>query len=132
MIWALLAILGVPLWLVAGALGAAVWNRSRVTNEAGSFTIRLRSVHGVSHGTWSRKARARWMHDVLIVSRGPGLGQTSGYPVASQARAPHPDPATCKGLGDAPIALSIGTDHGDSFEIAAAADDADLLFLPFS
>ena len=72
------------------------------------------------------------MHDVLLVSHGPGLGQTNGYPVASQTQAPPPDPATCKGLGTAPVALSIGTDDGKSYEIAASAGDADLLALPFS
>ena len=90
--------------------------------SADCFAIRMRPIHGISQGKWGRKVHARWMHDVLLVSHGPGLGQTNGYPVASQTQAPPPDPATCKGLGTAPVALSIGTDDGKSYEIDLAKE----------
>lgn len=132
MIWALLAILGVPLWLVVGALGAALWNRSRVRSEPGAFPIRMRLVHGVPSESWGPKVTARWAHDVLIVHHGLGLARIDPYPVTSCAQAPRPDPSACKGLGETPVALSIGTDDGSAYEVATAVESADLLESPWS
>ena len=46
MIWALLVALGVPLWLVAGGLCAALISRRRVMRLPGTFTCKARCEPG--------------------------------------------------------------------------------------
>lgn len=131
MIWALLALLGVPIWLVLGALGASLWNRRRFLSQPGVFALRVRPLESGVPGAWRRKAYGRWVRDVLLVNSGIALVRTTAYGVVSHAAATRPDPESCKGLGGEPVALAIELDDGRSFQVAAAASDARDLVLPF-
>lgn len=75
MIWALLAFLGVPLWLVAAALVASLWSRRRFKSQPGVFRLKSR---GPDEGRWSRAfSYGRVVHDVLVVNVGLALIRTS-------------------------------------------------------
>ena len=87
MIWALLAILGVPIWMVLGGLIGAIFNRRRVQRSEGVFAVRMRGV-AEDEGKWGRKASARWVHDVLIVNTGIALAQTEASGVQQIAKPP--------------------------------------------
>lgn len=68
MIWVLLAMLGVPIWLVVGALGGAVISRRRLQGQDDVFAV-SRRAHG--EDDWPRRpAFGRHVHDVLLVNSG--------------------------------------------------------------
>lgn len=119
MIWALLAILGVPIWLIVGALGGTLWSRRRVRSQPGIFRIGVRDAGGDS---WPRVAAyGRLVRDVLIVSRGAALVRTEVYPIVDarpvdHATAPkHPDDATVRLIvvdGAADIEVAVPAEVG--------------------
>lgn len=79
MVWALLAILGVPIWLVVGTLAGALWNRRRFRSQAGVFPIATRTA---GDGSWPRTvAHGRLVRDVLVVNRGLALVRSELYPI---------------------------------------------------
>ena len=79
MIWALLAILGVPLWLIVGALAGTLWSRRRFRAQDGVFRIAIRDL---GQDSWPRVAAyGRLVRDVLIVNRGAALVRTEVYPI---------------------------------------------------
>jgi len=55
MIWALLAILGVPIWLIVGALIGGNMARRRFINTPGVFPLRVRPLPS-EDGKWGGKA----------------------------------------------------------------------------
>ncbi len=62
MIWATLALLGIPIWLIAIVLVAAFRNRNKVRANPDVFEYKLKKDDG-----WKRKkGYARWVSDVLI------------------------------------------------------------------
>lgn len=79
MIWALLALLGVPIWLMVGALGGAVWGRRRFRSQPGVFPIAMRAV---GHDAWPLAVSyGRLVRDILVVNRGLALVRTELYPI---------------------------------------------------
>ena len=71
MIWALLAILGVPIWLVLGALGGALISRHRTRSRPDVVRVKLR---GLEQDRWPRRASyGRAVHDVLVLHVGLAL-----------------------------------------------------------
>jgi hypothetical protein len=71
MIWALLALLGVPIWLVLGALGGALILRRRTRSQPGVVRIKIRPVDA---DAWPRRASwGRGVHDVLVLHTGLAL-----------------------------------------------------------
>ena len=85
----LLTILGVPLWLVLGGVGAGLWSRRSFRKSPGVFAVKARVVDSAAPlPKWKRKASyARWVHDVLIVHQGLGLVRNRALPVASASPA---------------------------------------------
>ncbi len=73
----------------------------------------------------------RWAHDVFLANKGIALVKTEAYPVVSHGPAPAPDPGRCKGLGDDLVAITVTVDDGAVYELATAAEHAELLTLPF-
>ncbi len=125
-----LAALGVPLWLVLGALAAGLWSRRTFRRTPGVFTARCRLVGAGTPSSWPRrKVFARWVHDVLIVHQGVALVRNRALPVAGLV-------ATIitgdvKGLGAQPAAVRVRLDDGAELEVAAASADRDHLLGPF-
>ena len=112
MIWALLAILGVPIWLVAGGLGAAVWSRRRFRAQPGVFRIAVRSAGADS---WPRVASyGRLIRDVFVVNRGLALVRTELFPILDVQGLDGPLPA--KMDGDATGRL-LCIDRHDDLEV---------------
>jgi hypothetical protein len=119
MIWALLAILGVPIWLVVGALSGALISRRRFRAQDDVFALSRRE-HGEDN--WPRRlAYGRYVHDVLLTNSGLALVRTAVEPVAHMDRLPL-DGAEGK-LVD-PQAWTVTLENGQRFAIAVAAADA--------
>ncbi|MGN6243233.1 MAG: hypothetical protein ACTHQ3_06105 [Motilibacteraceae bacterium] len=127
----LVVVLAVVL-LVAG-LGAAVVLRHWRRERNGSFACRMRP-RGAPVGSWwpRRPARARWVHDVLVVSSGPWLLAHRVLPVATAFGAPHRiSGRDLSGLGDRPEALEVQLDDDTVLELAASSADRGRLVGPY-
>ncbi len=127
MIWALLALLGVPIWLIIGALIAVSVSRRRFQRSEGVFPLRMREA---SDTKFQKKAHGRWVHDVLIVNKGLALVLTNPYGIQSLRRN-QDNAAPIKGLGDIPLVFDIQTDEGTSLVMAIPAEHRDLGVGPF-
>ncbi len=113
MIWALLAILGVPIWLIVGALTAAVISRRRFKAQPGVFRIKLRPV---DEDRWPRRtAYGRLVHDVLIVNSGIALIRTTVRGIRSVAD--HPAGEEVPGF-DRPETFELTFDDGSAALVA--------------
>lgn len=81
MVWALLAILGVPIWLVIGGLGGAIWSRQRFKSQPEVFPVKERSS---GSDRWPRsRAYGRVVHDVLVINAGLALVRTEVRGIAA-------------------------------------------------
>jgi len=123
MIWALLAILGVPIWLIVGALGGAVWSRRRFRSQPGVFPIMVRTE---GKDSWPRVvSHGRLIRDILVVNRGLALVRTELYPIVDVRPLEGPVPEK---ISDGTGRL-IGTD-GRDLEVGlplAVGEQLDLL-----
>jgi hypothetical protein len=119
MIWALLAILGVPIWLVVGALGGAMISRRRFRSQDDVFALSRRE-HGESD--WPRRlAYGRFVHNVLLTNSGLALVRTQVEPV--DRLDPLPGGSAVSKLAD-PRAWTVTLEDGQRFDIAVAGADA--------
>jgi hypothetical protein len=137
MIPLLAALLGIPIWLVVGAILLLVWHARQVRRTPDVFACKVRVVSGVAPGLSTkfprRKHYANWVHDVLVLQAGPGLLRTSLLPVAGLAApARGGDPAEVKGLGEKPHLLAVRLDNGAVIEIAVPETAAERLREPLA
>jgi hypothetical protein len=135
-IWILLAALGIPLWLVAGAFVATLLSRRSFKRQPGVFSAKMRSTSGdvgKLKTTWKRRpAYARWVHDVLLVQHGIALARTTALPVARATGAVTSRSSDeISGLGDNPLVIALELDTGVLVELAAPAAARDLVAGPF-
>jgi hypothetical protein len=135
MIWAILAILGVPLWLIAIVLYSLLRVRSSVRKAPGSIPCKIRIVEG--HERWLKDKfpryvqRAVWVHDVLVVYGGnPFLTRTFVLGVVGLAMAPQPASTPVKRITDAST-FRFRVDSGAVAELAATKTDVAALLGPF-
>ena len=119
MIWALLAMLGVPLWLIAGMLVSLVWSRRIRQRADGVFGLAIRPE---GEATWPRQlVYGRQIRDILVAYVGLALVRTEFHIV---------DDVTELELGDRPKRLpnAVGRlltlDDGTRLEVAVAPQDA--------
>ena len=114
MIWATLAFLGVPIWLVVGALIGGMFSRHHFRAQDDVFPLLFREV---GDDKWPRGlAYGRYVHNVLIVNHGLAQIRTSVHVVE------HIDlldlgETTLKHIDD-PIGFVIRVDNGDTYELA--------------
>lgn len=131
MLWALLAILGVPIWLVVGGLSLALWNRHKFKQQPGVFPLKLRvdsgSVHGFNEKWPPMSAYAVWVHDVLLVHKGLGLIRTVPLPVA----AGEGEPDDVLHLEGQPYLLNFRLDDAAVIQMAVEGDVRSLAQGPF-
>jgi len=115
-VWALLAILGVPIWLLLGALGATFFSRRRFKRQDGVFPLLFRKEGGDS---WPRtRAYGRYLHDVLIVNYGLALNRMSVHAVAHVDYFELEDPPDK--ISD-PVGLRLTLDDSTRVEILVAS-----------
>ncbi|MGI9539464.1 MAG: hypothetical protein ACR2N6_04880 [Miltoncostaeaceae bacterium] len=114
MIWAALAFLGVPIWLVAGALIGAMISRHNFKAQPDVIPLLFRAA---DDDKWPRRlAYGRYVHNVLIVNHGLAQIRTSVHVVE------HVEPldlgdTTFKHIAD-PIAFVTRLDDGSEYQLA--------------
>lgn len=117
---AVLAILGVPVWLLVGVIGAAYWSRRTFRQAPGVFECRIRLIPAADAAVpaWPRAASyARWVHDVLLVHSGLSLRSFEALPVAG-LDAPI-EAADASRLPGPWVACRLRIDDGRVIELAA-------------
>jgi hypothetical protein len=128
MIWALLAILGVPIWLVVGALAGSLLHRRRFAQRPGVFTCRV----WTDAGRWGRTTRhALWIHDVLLMAGGLARVRIEALGIAGLVEGPHDCDARFRG-SESSVAITVRTDDGAQVQVAAPRSAAGLLQGPFT
>lgn len=120
MIWALLALLGIPIWFIAVVLIAAFRNRKTVRSNPDVFEYKLKKNDGWKRG----KGYARWVSDVLIFHAGIALIRSDAVQVVTVETRNKID-LPSKGLGDNPTALTITYATGKTATIAVSAQSLD-------
>ena len=136
MIIAILALLGVPLWLVLGWLAAGIWHRRQVKQLPGAFEFKVRMVSGtyrnVDDSLKGRPGMALSAHDIIIVEKGLLIPRNLHFRVADGVQPPQPaDPDQVKLLGDSPVTMQFRLDDGEVIKVAAPGDQAELARGPF-
>lgn len=130
MIWILLALLGIPLWLVVGGLIGALVARRRRRRAPGTFPCKLRPVGPGDDNSWPRtRSYACWAHDVLLVHRGLALARYEVLPVVNVSGPPIP--TTARGVGKGPVSFRLNLDDGRFMDLATPRTEATTAAGPF-
>lgn len=128
MIWAILAILGVPLWLIVGGVAFMLLTNRRLKHRQGNLPVRLRPAAGKR---W-RRGNAIWVGDVFACRNSPsGLGESLDLVRSATQRDLTPEEAhQLRRLGGPTIAVLTTKDR--IIEVAAASAEKDALLGPFN
>jgi hypothetical protein len=131
MTWAILAALGIPLWLLAVFLFLLIRSRSAVKKIPGSFACKARSVSGEVAGLRDQFPRytdsAHWVHDVLIVHGGnPFLTRTVPLGIVDLVSQPEPPDKMAKHLKrmEDPVSVRYRVDSGAVIELVCTKPEA--------
>ena len=117
MIWALLALIGVPIWLILTALGGALWSRRSFRRQPGVFKVATRDAGAES---WKRTSTgyARCISNVFVINIGLALMRTRMHEVRHvEAVDVNASP---RGF-DNPQARQLLLDDDSTIEVAAEA-----------
>jgi hypothetical protein len=129
-IWAILALVGVPLWLCALAIATIVLRNRNVRTRPGSVPARMREP---GKGRW-HPGHGVWVHDVFAFRGSPAAWKESLVQVESVSIQPATE-AQKKGLhrlGDDIVVANFGLVPQGTLELAARAEHASLLSGPFA
>jgi hypothetical protein len=130
MIWAILAAVGVPLWLCAIAILALIFRNRQLRKRPGNVAVRIRSSH---KRRWM-PGHCVWVHDVLAF-RGSPAAWKEGLFWVTEATARPANSAERKKLhriGDEPILVTFTESAGETIELAARPEHQDLLLGAFA
>ena len=121
---------------VLAGIALSSWHRHLLSKAGPTFACRVWSLTGSRPGrrnrTRVRRARAVWIHDVLLVQRGRLVPRLQVLPV----RLPDDSmrfakPGEVVGLTTMPLVLELRLDDGSLVAVAAASQDRTLLAGPF-
>lgn len=124
MLIALLAVLGVDLWVIVALLAVVLTRKRWVSRRPGAFKGAIRVTEGDVPGLkakW-RRGYGRWARDILVWTKAPFLFRTElvlAEALAGQARAAKP--GEVRRLGKHPAVVPLVVDGGARIEVAASA-----------
>ena len=130
MIWALLALLGVPLWLCALGILALVLRNRGLRKRHGDIPVR---VQRPGKTRWTR-GHAVWVSDVFAWRGSPAAWREDLVRVVS-ASADSATPQERKALhrlGEGPVVATLTTDDDDVLRVAASAEHRSAMSGPFT
>lgn len=130
MIWALLAFVGVPLWLCAVGILALVYRNRSLRTRHGDIPVR---VLRPGKTRWVR-GHAVWVSDVFAWRGSPAAWSESLEQVAA-ASVRDATPEDLKGLhrmGDAVVVARLTTDDDVVLQVATTADHRASILGPFA
>lgn len=128
MIWAILALLGVPLWLCAIGIFVLVFRNRGLRKRYADMPLRLR-VDG--KGRWHR-GHGLWVHDVLGFRGSPAAwNEALLWATSGTARELTSDEAHKFRRLDQPVAASFTVVDGPAFDAVTTQQHRSLLLGPF-
>ena len=128
MIWAILAILGVPLWVIAGGIAYMVLLNRHLRHRKGDMPVRARYASG---RRW-RRGHAVWVGDVFAYRSSPSSWNESLDRVRSATlRELTAEEAHALRRVDDPVVVVLTADD-HTIEVAAAGPKKDALLGPFT
>ena len=128
MIWAILAILGVPLWVIAGGIAYMVLLNRHLRHRKGDMPVRARYASGKR---W-RRGHAVWVGDVFAYRNSPSSWNESLDRVRSATlRELTAEEAHALRRVDDPVVVVLTADD-HTIEVAAAGPKKDALLGPFT
>jgi len=130
MIWAILALLGVPLWLCAIGILVLVLRNRGLRKRYGDVPVR---VLRPGKKRWTR-GHAVWVADVFAWRGSPAAWNEDLVPVFSAtARSAEPqERKVLHRLGDNPMVAILKSTEGELVHVAAAPDNGSALLGPFA
>jgi hypothetical protein len=127
-IWAILALLGVPLWLIALAIMTIIYRNRSLRGRPNNVSVRMRKAPGKR---WTR-GNGVWLHDVFAFRGSPAAWRDSLLWVSAAAsKEPEGDDAHKLRRMSHPILAVFLTQDGDPVQVAADGRDQALLLGPF-
>jgi hypothetical protein len=129
-IWAVLALLGVPLWLCAVGILALVLRSRKLRSRPGDVPVRVRRP---GKKRWTR-AHAIWVSDVFVWRASPAAWSEDVCQVrAVSLRTATPEEhKKLHRLGDEPAVVTIALTDGVNLDVAAASTARSALLGPFA
>lgn len=130
MIWAVLALLGVPLWLCALGILALVYRNRSLRRRHGDIPVR---VQRAGKSRWTR-GHAVWVSDVFAWRGSPAAWREDLVRVVgASARSATPEERKLlHRLGDGPVAATLTTGQDGVLRVAASAEHRSALSGPFA
>ena len=130
MVWALLVIVGVPLWLIAVGIALLVIRNRAVRKRPGNVPVRLRPS---GYARW-HTGHAVWVHDVFAFRGSPAswkemlvwaVGASSRPATADEKR-------KLRRIGDDPIVVTLALHPQGALQVATRSEHAATLLAPFA
>ena len=131
MIWAILALIGVPLWLIAIAITVLVFRNRALRKRHGDLPVR---VLRAGKKRWTR-GHAIWVSDVFAWRASPASWNEGLEQVTDASLREHIDAQTAKKLhrlGDSPVVASLTLVDGAVIDVAARPEQRSALMGPFA
>jgi hypothetical protein len=129
MVWAMLALLGVPLWLCALGIFALVYRNKSLRQRHGDIPVR---VQRAGKTRWTR-GHAVWVSDVFAWRGSPAAWSEDLFQVVD-VRVGALEPEELKNLhrlGDDPAVATLTPDMGEPVRVAVASEHRAALLGPY-
>jgi hypothetical protein len=132
MIWAILVLLGVPLWLVASGILVLLLRARQLRHRPANVGVRVHDPDKAPAKGW-KKGNALWVRDVFAFRGWPAAwSETLAGVSAATSRAPTDVEAHALRHLDAPVIAVLTLDDGEVLEVAAAGESLELLLGPYA
>ena len=130
MIWAILAAIGVPLWLCAIGILVLVFNNRKLRKREGNLPVR---VHPPGKKRWTR-GHAIWISDVFAWRGSPAAWNEDLLHVSDATlRSTTPEERKkLHGLGDDPELVTLALQTGELLDVAVSQGRGKALLGPFA
>jgi hypothetical protein len=131
MVWAILALLGVPLWLCAAGVVVLILENRSLRKRPGDIPVR---VLRAGKKRWTR-GHAIWVSDVFAWRASPASWKEGLAQVTDASLHGSIAPETMKKLrrlGDSPAVASLTLNGGAMIDVAARREDRSALMGPFA
>jgi hypothetical protein len=130
MIWAILAAIGVPLWLCAAGIATLVMRNRALRKRPDNIPVRMLRP---GHKRW-RPGHGIWVHDVFLFRGSPAAwNEAVLWAQDASARALSDDErGRLHRLGDEPLVATLTLSDGGTVQLAARGDRRTDLLGPFA
>ena len=130
MVWAILALIGVPLWICAAGILTLLFRNRALRKRPGNVPVR---VHTTGKKRWS-PGHGVWIHDVFAFRGLPAAWKEAlAWSTEAAVRVPNDEERKkLHRIGDEPVIVTLSLADGGTIELAARAEHKETLLGPFA